>query len=130
MNLTARVLVLVLAIAPSILYAGDWIKVTSLNFVLYTSTREYEARIVLTSFERARDFFLRVHPTKLDSREPVVIVSFDAGRDYRPFSPKAFTPAYNPQRPAAAFNTHRKTTIPIAPLCVGRNHLLRPRRIG
>ncbi|HJZ97237.1 MAG TPA: hypothetical protein VKE70_12080 [Candidatus Solibacter sp.] len=93
MNSIARILLL--AIAPSILQAGEWIKVSSPNFVLYTTAREYEARIVLTSFEQARDFFLRVHPTELDSREPVVIVSFDTEREYKPFSPKAFTPAYN-----------------------------------
>jgi len=92
MNSIARILLL--AIAPSILHAGDWIKVTSPNFVLYTTAREYEARIVLTAFEQARDFFLRTRPTKLDTVAPVTLVSFDTEREYKPFSPKAFTPAY------------------------------------
>ena len=81
-------------VAVPALSGADWIKVNSPNFELYTTSSEREARATLDIFEQARDFFLRVKSTTLAARLPVTLVGFGDPKDYRPYSPKSFTPAY------------------------------------
>jgi tetratricopeptide (TPR) repeat protein len=76
------------------LSAAGWIKVSTANFDLYTSTSESDARQTLETFERTRDFFLRVKPATQVSQLPITLVAFANAKEYKQYSAKSFTPAY------------------------------------
>jgi hypothetical protein len=87
-------------LVPQIVSGADWTKLSSPNFDLYTTCSANYARLTLENFELARDFFLRVKPMKGTSELPLTLIAFDTPREYKPYAPNEFTPAYytnNPQ---------------------------------
>jgi tetratricopeptide (TPR) repeat protein len=63
------------------LMAGDWIRLATPNFELYTTESEKQGREVLLRFEQVRNFFA-------DAPEsPVRIIAFSSHREFRPYAP-------------------------------------------
>jgi Flp pilus assembly protein TadD len=77
-----------------LLHGADWIRITSANFELYTTSGEREARQTVETFEQVRDFFLRVRPSSKATRLPVTIVAFRNEKEYRPYAASEVAVAY------------------------------------
>jgi tetratricopeptide (TPR) repeat protein len=71
-----------------------WIKVTTPNFVMYTTNDEKDAARALQVFERVRYFFIKSSPSKPVSASPVRIVAFRSEREYAPYRLNAGAFAY------------------------------------
>lgn len=74
---------------------ADWIRVSSSHFELYTTFPEEQAHSTLETFEQARDFLLSVKSLSVPPEMPVIVVAFSSASEYKPYRPKAFTPAYS-----------------------------------
>jgi len=87
--------VLLLAGAAPAARAPQWVKLTSANFELYTSSGEKKGREAILYFEQVRNFFMRALKGK-DSRadEPVRIVAFSSEKEYVPYRMNEFAAAY------------------------------------
>jgi Tfp pilus assembly protein PilF len=94
----AAALLLWTVTAP-VIYAADWIKISSANFELLTNAPEGAARKTLTTFEQARDFFLREQRSPAGSPPVATIVDFNSYEDYKPYSSKTGDLAYYVRQP-------------------------------
>ncbi|MDA1315789.1 MAG: tetratricopeptide repeat protein [Acidobacteria bacterium] len=78
---------------------GEWIKVTSSNFELYTTAGEKRGRNAVQHFETIRQFFLDITGTTEFSGQPVRIIGFRSKKEYAPYSPNEVAAAfYTPSR--------------------------------
>jgi tetratricopeptide (TPR) repeat protein len=76
------------------LFSGDWIKLTSPNFELFTNTGEKRGRETINQFEQVRDLFVRLWPNLFRDPLPVRIVAFNSEKDYKPYRMNEFAAAY------------------------------------
>ena len=88
-----RTLLLCLFTLP-VLNAGDWTKITSPNFTLYSTYAPDDARRTLETFEQTRDFFRQVKAFAVTSEAPLVLMGFGTEREYRPYSMGRYVRAY------------------------------------
>lgn len=72
---------------PLTLGAGDWTKVVSPNFELYTTAGEKKGREGALYFEQVHDLFHRVSSVRRKDATRIRIVAFSNPKDYLPFSP-------------------------------------------
>jgi hypothetical protein len=86
--------VLFVSVVPA-LQCADWIRVTSSHLELYTTLPDEQARRTLETFEQTRDFFLSVKALSVPPEMPVIVVAFGSSREYRPYGPHEFVPAYS-----------------------------------
>lgn len=75
----------------------DWVKVSTPNFVLYTSGGEGSAKRTVLYFERIRTFFLQSMNLSSNSDQPVRIIGFRNDKEFEPFRPTEFASAYYTQ---------------------------------
>lgn len=87
-----RVFVLFLVGLP--LFSGEWIKVKSQSFELYTSSGERRARDILTYFEQVRGVALARFPNFLQDPLPVRLIAFSSEKEYKPYRANSFAAAY------------------------------------
>jgi tetratricopeptide (TPR) repeat protein len=74
--------------------APEWIKMTSPNFELYTTSGERDGRQTLVLFEQVRDFFMRIKSQSVTTRLPVTIVGFRNAKEFRPYQVSEAAAAY------------------------------------
>lgn len=65
--------------------AGQWVKLTTPNFELYTSAGEKKGREAILYFEQVRSFFQEASASKRASEFPVRIVAFRGEKQYQPY---------------------------------------------
>lgn len=75
-------------------FAAGWLKITSPNFELFTTTSEKKGREAILYFEQVRDLFLRIRPTSLLDPLPVRLIAFQSEKDYKRFRMNEFAAAY------------------------------------
>src|SRR5271169_2202851 len=71
-----------------------WIRITSPNFEIYTTTGERTARNTIRYFEQVRSFFAQIMPHKLDQAPRVRIVAFNSSQEFEPYRVKEWATAY------------------------------------
>lgn len=76
------------------LFSGDWVKLTSPNFELFTNAGEKRGRETIGQFEQVRDLFVRLWPNLFQDPLPVRIVVFNSEKDYKPYRMNEFAAAY------------------------------------
>lgn len=76
------------------LLGGDWIRVNSTNFELYTSSSDRRAREILTYFEQVRGLALKRFPNFLQDPLPVRLIAFSSDKEYKPYKLNGFAAAY------------------------------------
>ena len=82
------------AVAIPAIAADQWVRVTTPEFELFTSTGEKKGRETLRHFEQVREFFLKASPVRGPADFPVRIVEFGSDEQYQPFRPDNGTAAY------------------------------------
>ncbi len=75
-------------------FASEWLKLTSPNFELFTTTSEKKGREAILYFEQVRDLFLRMRPTSLANPLPVRLIAFQNEKEYGRFRINEFASAY------------------------------------
>ena len=75
-------------------FAAEWLKLTSPNFELFTTTNEKKGREVILYFEQVRDLFLRIRPGSLVNPLPVRLIAFQNEKEYKRFRINDFAAAY------------------------------------
>lgn len=74
--------------------AASWLKLTSPNFELFTTTSEKKGREAILYFEQVRDLFLRIRPGSLANPLPVRLIAFQSEKEYKRFRINEFASAY------------------------------------
>jgi tetratricopeptide (TPR) repeat protein len=74
--------------------AERWIRLTTPNFEMYTTTDEKTAREAMLHFERVREFFLAVSPARVPAGFPTRIVAFRDAQAYQMYAPNQIAAAY------------------------------------
>lgn len=77
----------------STLSAGEWKRITSPHFEMFTTAGERRGRDALLHFERVRGFFLQAMGIK-DLPGVVRIVGFDSEKEYAPYRMNEFATAF------------------------------------
>lgn len=98
----ALLYVLFLAGIPSFA-AGRWLRVSSPNFELYTTTSEKQGRDTALHLEQVRAFFLQASPVRSLSDFPLRIFQFDTEAQYAPVRQTAQQIAYFVTTPASEY---------------------------
>ncbi len=65
--------------------AGDWVRIVSPHFELYTTAGEKAGRDALRYFEWVRVFFVQASPLRKTTGKPVRIVLFRSAEEYAPY---------------------------------------------
>jgi Flp pilus assembly protein TadD len=81
-----RLLLLALGL-PLTVGAGEWSKVSSPHFELFTTAGEKKGREAVLYFEQVNDLFQRMSAVKRNQTGRVRIVAFSSPKEYQPFSP-------------------------------------------
>jgi tetratricopeptide (TPR) repeat protein len=107
-----------LALSPSIVSAEQrWLKATSSNFEVYTTSGEKRAREAVLYFEQVRSFFQRaVHSTR-SPKGRVRVVAFQSQREYKPYQMEGGRTAYaggGPDRDEIVMQSFSVENYPIA----------------
>jgi len=76
------------------LFAAEWLKLTTPNFELFTTTTEKKGRGAILYFEKVRDLFLRMYPGSLVNPLPVRLIGFQSEKEYKRFRFNEFAAAY------------------------------------
>jgi tetratricopeptide (TPR) repeat protein len=71
-----------------------WLKITSANFELYTTSSERAGRDLARHFEQVRSFFLEAFGTTLPNSKPIRIIAFRNEKEYEPYRPNEFATAF------------------------------------
>lgn len=85
------------------LAADHWLRLSSPEFDLYTTSSEKQARETLQRFEQVREFFLQASPLRNLGDSPLRIFQFDSPDQFRPYQPKSFANAYFVATPASDY---------------------------
>ena len=85
---------IVFAVAVPAIAADQWVRVTTPEFELFTSTGEKKGKEAIRHFEQVREFFLKASPVRGPADFPVRIVEFGSDELYQPFRPGTGTAAY------------------------------------
>ena len=75
-------------------FASEWLKLTSPNFELFTTTGEKKGREAILYFEQVRDLFVRIRPGSLVNPLPVRLIAFRNEKEYKRFRINEFASAY------------------------------------
>jgi Flp pilus assembly protein TadD len=71
-----------------------WIKLTSPNFLMYTTASERNGRETLRYFEQVRGFFVQAMGAIPGKDSPVQIIAFNSKKEYEPYRLNNFAVAY------------------------------------
>lgn len=96
----SRVAAIALLAAFPALATDHWLRLSTNQIDLYTTSGEKQARDTLRRFEQVREFFLQASPLRNLGDSPLRIFQFDSPAQYRPFQPKSFAAAYFVATPA------------------------------
>ena len=88
------VFTILVALAPPLYAASNWLKVTSPNFEMYTTAGSKDGRRTVEYFEQVRDFFMRVRSQQATTQLPITIVAFKNSKEYRPYTLTETATAY------------------------------------
>lgn len=83
-----------LAVLTSVLQAGEWIKITSPNFELFTTAGERTGKAAIRHFEQVRAFFLEFLQIQSKSVNRIRLVGFSSEKEYQPYRPSAAAAAF------------------------------------
>ncbi|MEO8125959.1 MAG: tetratricopeptide repeat protein [Bryobacteraceae bacterium] len=81
-------------LAGSRAIAAEWLKLTTPNFELFTTSGEKKGREAILYFEQVRDLFLRIRPGSLLNPLPVRLIAFQNEKEYKRFRFNDFASAY------------------------------------
>src|ERR1017187_9765062 len=88
----------ILLIAAAITAAGaqpdPWLKITSVNFELYTTGGERSGRDLVRHFEQVRSFFVQAFGDRLPDAKPACIIAFRNEKEFEPYRPTEFAAAF------------------------------------
>ncbi len=89
-------LLLMLALAAGLpaLAGGEWIRLATPHFELYTTAGEKKGREAILKFEQVRNFFMQASPGKAAPGLPVRIIAFRSEKEYRPYRVSEAAAAY------------------------------------
>ena len=83
-----RMLLLGLALLPAVASAQQtWVKATSTNFEVYTTTGEPKAREAALYFEHVNSFLVKALGTTRSGKGRVRVIVFQSAREYKPYQP-------------------------------------------
>src|SRR5262245_57984450 len=71
-----------------------WLKITSANFELYTTSSERAGRDLARHFEQVRSFFLQAFGSTHPNPKPIRIIAFRNEKEYEPYRPNEFATAF------------------------------------
>lgn len=71
-----------------------WLKITSANFVLYTTGGERSGRDLVRHFEQVRGFFVQAFGDNLPDAKPACIIAFHNEKEFEPYRPTEFAAAF------------------------------------
>lgn len=74
--------------------AGEWIKITSPNFELYTTAGERTGKSAIKHFEQVRSFFLDFMKVQSHSVNKVRLVGFSSDKEFAPYKPNEVAAAF------------------------------------
>ncbi|HYA16183.1 MAG TPA: hypothetical protein VEF06_01890 [Bryobacteraceae bacterium] len=89
-----RVFLLLVAASIPCFAAGEWVRLATPNFEIYTSAGEKKGRAAILHFEQVREFFLKASPVKNLSDVPVRLIDFGSDAEYRRYGLTAASVAY------------------------------------
>jgi hypothetical protein len=95
-----RAAVLLLAFTASLPAApatGEWLRLTTPHFELYTTAGEKRGRETILHFEQVRSFFMSAAPVHTGPEFPVRIIAFRTEKQYAPYSTSTAAAAYYTQ---------------------------------
>jgi len=104
------------AVSP-VVPAGEWMRLNSGNFELYTTAGERSGRQTLEQFEQIRGFFTQVSKSVATQRLPVTIVGFSGSKEYKPYAINEFAAAYylgDQQRDYIVMSSLGSESMPVA----------------
>src|ERR1035438_10694501 len=88
----------ILLIAAAITAAGaqpdPWLKITSVNFELYTTGSERSGRDLIRHFEQVRSFFVQAFGDHLPDAKPACIIAFRNEKEFDQYRPTEFASAF------------------------------------
>ncbi len=82
-KLALSALVLSAPVRPA---SGEWIRISTSHFELYTTAGEKKGREAIRYFEHVRRFFLEASPARRIPQTPVRIVAFHDDKQFRPYT--------------------------------------------
>lgn len=101
-RIPACVCVLFIAAMPG-MAADHWLRITSPNFELYTTSPEKQAKDTVRHLEQVRAFFLQASPVRSLGDFPLRLFQFDTEQQYTPFRQFASQAAYFTATPASEY---------------------------
>ena len=75
-------------------FAGDWIRIQSPNFDLYTTAGEKKGREAIKYFEQVHELFARLWPGAFTEPVPARVIGFNSEKEYRPYRVNEVAAAY------------------------------------
>src|SRR5215471_6346644 len=82
---------------PAAPVGGEWLRLTTPHFELYTTAGERRGRETILHFEQVRSFFMSATPVHAGPEFPVRIIAFRTGRQYAPYAASTAAAAYYTQ---------------------------------
>ena len=71
-----------------------WLKITSANFVLYTTGGERSGRDLIRHFEQVRSFFVQAFGDHLPNAKPACIIAFRNEKEFDQYRPNEYAAAF------------------------------------
>jgi tetratricopeptide (TPR) repeat protein len=93
----AGLLLALVASLPAAPEAGEWLRLTTPHFELYTTAGERRGRETILHFERVRGFFMNASPVHSGPEFPVRIIAFRTDKQYTPYAISTAAAAYYAQ---------------------------------
>ncbi len=75
-------------------FAGDWIRIQSPNFELYTTAGEKKGREAIRYFEQVHELFVRLWPGAFTETFPARVIGFSGEKEFRPYRVNEVAAAY------------------------------------
>jgi len=94
--------ILLLTVVPA-MAADRWMRLTTPEFDLYTTSGQKRAADTARLFEEVREFFLKASPLRSRGDAPLRIFLFDDAVEYRMFRPNGYAAAYYVATPASDY---------------------------
>ncbi|HYP12692.1 MAG TPA: tetratricopeptide repeat protein, partial [Bryobacteraceae bacterium] len=82
------------ATAVPALTAGEWIRLSTPNFEVFTTAGEKKGRELVLQYEQLRSFFMQASQNKTAPGERVRIVAFSSEKEFRPYRINEIASAY------------------------------------
>jgi len=74
--------------------AGEWVRLTTPHFEIYTTAGEKKGREAILYFEQVRSFVTEITHANWDQPVPVRIIAFKSDKQFRPYAPNGSDFAY------------------------------------